>query len=112
MMGAKITSAILTCVFNLAMAVVIFAMMIIVMNGFSGSDAQWGMLLYVVLALVITVLGSVGAAMFANKLARGSMHPALIILASSAIFTVVGTVLMIVSCFAGVITADVVRRNF
>lgn len=111
-MAAKIISALITLILLLALAVVVFAFMIIIMNGFSESDAKWGIYGYLGLSVLITALMSAGAAVLAGRLMRKEMATALVIFISSAVFTVIGAMLMCVSGFVGVMIADIVRRNF
>lgn len=111
-MNVKIVAAIITFVLSIAICVVIFAVMLVAMNGFSESDANWGILLYLILALMTTVLMSVGAAIFAGRLGKRSIHVAIIVLSSSSVFTLIGAVLLSLSALAGIVAADIVRRNF
>lgn len=111
-MAIKIVSALITLVLLLALAVVVFAFMIIAMNGYSGSDAEWGIYAYLGLAVLVTALMSAGAAVLGGRLMRKGKHAALAVFISSAVFTTIGAALVCVSGFAGIMVAEIVRRNF
>ncbi len=111
-MAAKIVSALVTLILLLALAVVVFAFMIIIMNGFSESDAKWGIYGYLGLSVLVTALMSAGAAVLAGRLMKKEMHIALVVFISSAVFTAIGATLICVSGFVGVVIADIVRKNF
>jgi hypothetical protein len=50
-MAAKIIAFIVTLLLNIAIGVVVFFMMLMGMNGFSESDANYGFVTYIVLAV-------------------------------------------------------------
>ena len=109
---AKIIASVVTFLANIGIAAAVFIFMLIIMNGFSGSDASWGIWAYILLVALITLLMTVAAGFSAHRLGKREMHPAVVTLISAGIFSAIGGVLMCVSGFVGVVLADVVRRNF
>lgn len=111
-MAPKIIAAILTFLANIAAAVVIFFMMLVAMNGFSGSDAEYGLGVYIVLALIISLAMSLGAFLIVGLLLKKQFSPAASVVIAVPIFVIVGTVLKIVSSLIGIGVADYVRVNY
>lgn len=60
-MAVKIAAFLITMLANIAAGAVILFLMLIVMNGFSGSDAEWGLGAYIILAIIVSILMSFGA---------------------------------------------------
>jgi len=111
-MAVKIASAMITLVLLAAVAVIVFAAMLVIMNGFSESDATWGIAAYGLLAVAIIVLAVISAAWLAARFAKRDMHKGLVVFLSSLISSLMGGLLVAVSGFLGVVAADIVRRNF
>jgi len=110
-MAVKLASAFITLVLLVAIAVVLFAAMLVIMNGFSESDATWGIAAFGLLVIGICILATVTAAWLAERFAKKEMHAALNVVLSSLVSTLVGSVLLGASGFVCVIVADMVRRN-
>lgn len=111
-MAAKIIAAALTFILNIAVGAVVLATMIIAMNGYSESDATWGLGAFVVLAVFIAVLMALGAfflAGFLTKKQYGSIATAIIPIL---VFSAVGAGLEVVSGLIGVGIAEFVRVNY
>ena len=53
-MASKIVALTATLIVNIIAAIIILFGMLVAMNGFSESDATWGLGAFVVLALVVT----------------------------------------------------------
>ncbi len=111
-MTAKIGAALITLAFHIVVGAVVLVFMLVIMNGFSESDATWGIGAYIVLAVVVTMAMCAGAAFLAHRLAKRELHSLLVTLISAAVFSTVGATLVSVSGFIGVMVADIVRRNF
>ena len=111
-MAVKLASAFITLVLLVAIAVVVLAAMLVIMNGFSENDATWGIAAFGLLVVMICILATVTSARLAARFAKKEMHNALNIVLSTLVSTIVGGVLLGASGFAGVIVADIVRRNF
>ena len=111
-MPLKVTAFTLTLIFNIFACAVILFMMLIGMNGYSESDAQWGLIAYVVLAVVISVLMSAGAVLLVRTMVRKQFSPTISVLTAVPAFSAIGVVLELVSSLIGVGIAEFVRVNY
>lgn len=111
-MGTKIAAFVVTLMVNLIIGAVTLFMMLVAMNGYSESDAQWGLLAYIVLAAVTSLLMAVGAVLLAGKLLKRQFSPIAAILISVPLFSIAGIVLKIVCSLIGIGTAEYVRVNY
>ena len=111
-MAPKIIAAILTLLINIAAGVVILFMMLVAMNGFSESDATWGLGVYIVLGLMISLLMGVGAFFFASRLLKKEFSPVASVLISIPVFAIAGSVLKMVSSLIGIGVAEYVRVKY
>lgn len=111
-MGAKITAFVLTLLINIAIGVVMFFFMLIMMNGFSGSDAQPGLIAYIVLGLIVSVLMGTGALLLTKFLMNRKLKGAIAALIAVPIFSVVGGGLKFVCALIGIGIAEYVRVNY
>ncbi len=111
-MGAKITAFILTLLINIAIGVVMFFFLLILMNGFSGSDARPGLIAYVVLGVAVSVLMGAGAFFLTSFLIRKELKGAIAAIIAVPIFSVVGGGLKFVCALIGMGIADYVRVNY
>jgi hypothetical protein len=107
----KIVALILTTTACFAAAVVLFFGMILGMNGFSGSDAEYGLVTYVALAVLISILAGGGAYALAAKLMAREFHPAVSLLISIPALTIVGVVLEFFSVIIGLMISEYVRTH-
>ncbi|MGE3468662.1 MAG: hypothetical protein AB7J13_17225 [Pyrinomonadaceae bacterium] len=111
-MAAKITAFVLTLLINIAIGVAMFFFMLILMNGFSGSDAEPGLIAYVVLGLAVSLLMATGALLLTNFLIKKDMKGAVAALIAVPIFSIVGGALKVVCAFIGIGIAEYVRVNY
>lgn len=111
-MAPKIIAAILTFLINIAAGVVIFFMMLVAMNGYSGSDAEYGLGVYIVLAVLISMLMSVAAFLLSGRLLKKQFSSVTSALIAIAVFAIIGIVLKIVSSLIGVGVSEYVRVNY
>lgn len=111
-MAAKIISALVTLLINIAAGVVIFFMMLVAMNGFSGSDAEYGLVTYVVLAGLTSISMSIGALFLVHFLLKKQFSCTRSILIAVPIFVIAGVVLKIIACLIGIGVAEHVRVNY
>jgi hypothetical protein len=111
-MGAKLTAFALTLLINIAIGVALFFFMLILMNGFSGSDAEPGLIAYVVLGLIVSVLMGTGAFLLTRFLMKKEMNGAIAALIAVPVFSVVGGGLKVVCAFIGIGIAEYVRVNY
>jgi len=107
----KAAAALLTLVFTTGAGVVVLVFMLIAMNGFSESDATWGIIGYLVLALILTVLATIAASSLAGRFFDRNMHGALAALLAAVICSVVAAGLVAVSGFVGAAIAEILRRS-
>jgi len=110
-MAAKIATLLTTFVLNLAVGAVILLFLLVAMNGFSESDATWGLGVFVVLALLVSLSASVGAFFLTGTLIKRNFGQVASALIAVPIFSIVGIGLEIVCALAGVGVAEYVRVN-
>jgi hypothetical protein len=111
-MTAKIISGVTAAVLTGASAVVIFFFMLLVMNGFSESDATWGLVAYIALSLGTALLVAGAAVAIVHFLLKKQFSSAVAALISVAICTCIGVVAEIISSVVGILIADFVRVNY
>ena len=111
-MGSKIAAAAITLIVLIAVALVMFFFMIVAMNGFSESDASYGLIAYIVLAVVISLLMCAGSVLGVHWFAKRQFNVVGGVLLSCTAFCVMGAVLIFVSSFIGIGVAEYVRVNF
>jgi hypothetical protein len=110
-MAAKIAAAVLTLLLTIAISVAVFVFMLVAMNGFSERDATWGIAAYAVLVVIVGLLSTGAATVLAGRFARRQMHGAIAVSLAVVVCSLIAAGLVAASGFAGVIVADVVRRN-
>lgn len=108
-MAPRVIAAILTLLINIAAGVVIFFMMLVAMNGFSGSDAEYGLGVYIVLALIISILMSLGAFLLSGSLLKKKFSGVAAVMIAIPVFAIVGVVLKVISSLIGIGVAEYVR---
>lgn len=111
-MAAKIAAALITLGIHLAAGIAVLFIMLVAMNGFSESDAWWGLAAFVGLAALITALMAAAAVLLVHRLKRRDLHGILAVLIAAAISSAIGAALISASGLIGVIAAEIVRRNF
>jgi hypothetical protein len=112
MMAAKITAFLITLLLCIAIGIVALATMLIAMNGYSESDAVWGLGAFVLLALIGTALMVLGAFFLAGFLTKKEYGPVAAAIIAILVFSIFGSALLIVSALIGVGVAEIVRVNF
>jgi hypothetical protein len=111
-MGAKIATFIVTLVLNIAIGVVVFFFMLIAMNGFSESDANYGIGAYIVLGLLVSLAMSAAAAMTVHLLTKREFRSWIAGLIAVPLFSLIGGGLKFVCCIIGLLIAEYVRVNY
>jgi hypothetical protein len=111
-MAAKIIAFLITFITNIAAGVLIFFFMLIVMNGFRESDATWGLGIFIILAILIAILMSLGAVFVIRLLVKKQFSGAVSALIATPGFLILGIVLEIVAGLIGIGVAEFVRVNF
>ncbi len=86
--------------------------MLLAMNGFSGSDAEYGLIAYIVLAILISISMSIGAFLLTHFLLKKQFTSAPSVLIAILVFAIAGVVLKMVSSLIGIDLADYVRVNY
>lgn len=111
-MAVRITAFLLTMIANLIAGVVIFFMVLIAMNGFSESDAQWGLGGYIILAVIVSILMGIGAVLLVHLLLKKKFSPPVSALIAIPVFSIVGIGLEVVCSLIGIGIAEYVRVNY
>ena len=111
-MAPKIFAFLITLVINLAVGVAVFLFMLLAMNGFSESDANYGFVAYIFLAVLVSLLMSSLAAAAVHLLMKRDFRALSASLIGIGSFTFLGIVLKVVCSIIGVLVADVVRTNY
>lgn len=110
-MSAKLVSLFITFLINAAVAVIILFGMLVAMNGFSESDATWGLGTYVLLALTAAITLSIGAFFTTGLLIRKQFRPITASLIAILVFSIVGFGLEIVCSLIGIGVAEIFRTK-
>jgi len=110
-MAVKIIAFLLTAIVNAAAGVAIFFIMLLVMNGYSESDATWGLGVYIILALSVTLTMGAGAAFMVNLLVKKEYSAVVSALVAVLLFSIVGIGLKVVCSGIGVGIAEIVRNH-
>lgn len=111
-MAPKLISAIATFLVNIAASLLVLFMMLVAMNGFSESDGEKGLAVYLVLAFAITLLVSLGAFLLAGSLLGKQYSAIASTLIAILVFSIGGVVLNIISGLIGIGVAQYVRLNY
>lgn len=111
-MAAKIIAATLTLLIDAAGAFVLFFLMLIMMNGFSESDATPGLITYIVLSIATCLLMALAAFLTTGLFIKRNLSPAASAALAVSISAIIGGVIIVVSCFIGIGVADYVRVNY
>ena len=111
-MTSKIVAFILTLTLSLAAGTVVLLFLLIAMNGYSESDAMWGLGVYALLAFAVSVLMGFGAFLATGSLQKRKYGAFPSVLISVILFTVIGSIADGVCALIGVGVAEFVRVNF
>ncbi|MEZ5429544.1 MAG: hypothetical protein R2747_25085 [Pyrinomonadaceae bacterium] len=111
--AVKILAFVVTAGIVGAVSVFLFGFMILLMNGYHESDARYGIFLFIIWAvvgsLVAGILGVSGVYFLAD---RRRFHPVAAGFISVGVFLIAGMVINILGVVAGIATAEVVRTQF
>ena len=110
-MTAKIVAFVITLLTNIAIGVAVFFFMLLAMNGFQESDATYGLVTYIVLALVISLAMSTAAWFAVRYLQTREFRGWIAALIAVPAFSIIGGSLKIVCGIIGVLIAEYVRVN-
>lgn len=111
-MTAKIVAFVITLLVNIAAGVIVFFFMLLAMNGFSESDATYGLVAYIALAVLVSFLMATLAVFAVRALIKREFSGAVSGLIAVPIFSIVGVGLKIVCSVVGVLIAEFVRTNY
>lgn len=111
-MAAKIIAFIVTLLINTASAIIILFGMLVAMNGFSESDATWGLGVYIVIAFAAAILMGAAAVFFAGLLLKRQLHAAVSAILAILGFSVAGVAIDIVASLIGIGVAEYVRVSY
>lgn len=111
-MAAKLSSLLITFILCIAIGVVVLATMLFAMNGYSESDAMWGLGVFAVLAFFVSILMAIGAFVLNGRLVGKQYSSIIAVIVPVLVFSVVGCGLLIISSLIGVGVAEFVRVNF
>ena len=111
-MAAKLSSLFITFILCIAIGIVVLATMLIAMNGYNGNDASWGLGLFVVLAIVISILMALASYFLTGFLSKKQYKTVAAIILPTLAFSIIGAVLQIIASLVGVAVAEFVRVNY
>ena len=111
-MATKVTAFLITLLINFAAGVAIFLFLLLAMNGYSESDATYGLGVYIVLALIVSLIMSTGAVLLVHVLMKRQFRGWTSGLIAVLTFSIVGIMLKIVCGIVGVAVTEYVRVNF
>lgn len=111
-MAPKLIAAIVTFLLNAAAGFFVFFALLLALNGYSESDATYGIAVYIVLALIVSLAMGTLAALSTHVLVKRGWGTAGAVMLAVTAFSAAGAVLKVVCGFAGVLAAELVRANF
>src|SRR5687768_12292508 len=111
-MPSKIAAFFVTLILNIIAGVVIFFMTLVAMNGYSGSDAEWGLIAYIALSAITAILMSSGATVLVHMLLKRQFSALVSAVIAILVFSVIGAALEVVCCGIGIGIAEYVRVNY
>jgi tetrahydromethanopterin S-methyltransferase subunit C len=111
-MAAKITTFILTFLLNVAIGVAIFFFLLLAMNGFTESDASYGLGTYIVSAFLVSLSMATIAVVIVGTMTKRQFRA--VGAAAMAVFgfALLGGVLKIGCAVIGLFVAEFVRVNY
>jgi hypothetical protein len=111
-MAPKIIACLLTLAANVVVGILVFLVMLITMNGYSENDAMFGIVTYVVLAVLVTILMSVSAILLVRNLQKREFSGVAAALIAVLVFSASGAVLKVVCGVIGVGVTEFLRVNY
>jgi len=111
-MPVKLITAFVTMLINVTVGVVILFFMLIAMNGYSESDANYGFGTYILLAVIVSLAMSALAVVSVHILVKRDFRAWTAALIAVPVFSVIGAGLKIVCSIIGVSVAEYLRVNY
>jgi multisubunit Na+/H+ antiporter MnhB subunit len=106
----KIAAFLITGLINVSVGIVLFFFLLLGLNGFSGKQAEPGLILYIVWVLIASVITAVLSLWLTNYLtAKKGMNSILAGLIPVTGFVIIGAVSTFVALIAAVILVDALR---
>lgn len=111
-MAPKIIAFLITLILNAAAGFALFFGMLLAMNGYNGYDAEYGIWTYIIIAVLVSLMMSTGAAVLVHILLKRKFGGVSAALIAIAVFATLGVGLKVVCSIIGIIVAEIVRVNF
>ena len=111
-MTAKIAAFLITLVINIAIGVVVFFFLLVAMNGYSESDATYGLVAYIALALFVSLLMAVGAVVVVVILMNRKFSASSAAFIAVPIFSIVGACFKLACGVVGVTVSEFIRTRY
>jgi hypothetical protein len=111
-MAAKLSAFFVTLLINIVAGVALFFFMLLAMNGYSESDATYGLGFYIVLAVLVSLVMSTGAWFAVQLMIKRKFHGAVAALIAIPVFSVIGAGLKVMLSIIGVLISEYVRVNW
>jgi hypothetical protein len=111
-MAAKVITAVIVFLLNVAAGVVGFFFLMLALNGFHESEANYGMGAYIILSFVGSVAMTVAAFLTVSWLLKKEYQPIVAALIAIPIFVIVGAGLKLFFVIISAILTGEVRRSF
>jgi len=111
-MSYKIAAIICTFLAAAVADIVILFTMLMAMNGYSESDAMWGLGTFVVFAFLASVFAGIGSIILVSRLQTRQFSVAKGLLIAIPVSSIVGVGLIFASALIGVGVAEFVRVNY
>jgi len=112
-MFAKIITPVITILVSIAVAVVLFFMLMLGLNGFHGTDGGRGLFAFaawgVFTALLLGLLSLLSVNFLINRKQKSAMFAALVVVP---VFAVVGVAMNFVCLIIGIAVAEISRSSF
>ncbi len=108
-MAPKIIAAIVTMGVNLAAGIVIFFGILVAMNGFNTRQADWGLGAFIVFAIVIVTLITVGAVLLVHVLLGRKFSAIVSAMIAIPLFSIIGIVLVMIAGLTAIVIGEQVR---
>lgn len=111
-MVAKLAAGLITLVINFALGIVVFFFLLIAMNGYSESDAQYGIAAYMIFALIVTFVMSGLSVLAVHILMKREVRGAIAASIAVIVFSIIGAGLKLVCVAIGAGVAEYVRVHY
>jgi hypothetical protein len=111
-MTAKIAAFIITLIINVAAGIVVLFAMLLAMNGYSESDATYGIVAFIVLAIFVSLLMATLAVFVVQVLIKRQFRAVVSAIIAVCAFSVIGVVLKSVCGMIGIGVTEFVRVNY